>query len=391
MPSRLPAMRWPDQRGRAPALPLALLHQHPALGQPARHREDQRHRHVGGVLGEHARGVRDHDAALQRASPRRYGRSRRRSWRSAAGSGPAWARMRASIRSVIVGTSTSAPAIARPSASGRQRLVVGVQGDVEEFLHPRLDRRRQAAGHDDSRAGDGHAVSCFSALGLWLSSRTIMARAGRGNPDTSRRGQTSRSGMTARTSAPRWRRARRWLLAGWPVAAGSAAPATARGPVTNLPLPRFVSMRAETANARRGPSLDQRVDWEFVRRGLPLEVTAEYGQWRRVRDAEALRRLGAPHAALGRAHRDGDRRGGGAAARPARGGRAVRALAEPRGLRPARGLPRRLVRIGPAESRAGCRRAEPPRALAGRSRQWLRGRRRARRRLHRLPLPFAAT
>jgi SH3-like domain-containing protein len=59
-----------------------------------------------------------------------------------------------------------------------------------------------------------------------------------------------------------------------------------RGPVTNLPLPRFVSMRAESANARRGPSLDQRVDWEFVRRGLPLEVVAEYGQWRRVRDAE---------------------------------------------------------------------------------------------------------
>ena len=56
--------------------------------------------------------------------------------------------------------------------------------------------------------------------------------------------------------------------------------------MTNLPLPRFVSMRADTANARRGPSLDQRVDWAFVRRGLPLEVTAEYGQWRRVRDAD---------------------------------------------------------------------------------------------------------
>jgi SH3-like domain-containing protein len=28
------------------------------------------------------------------------------------------------------------------------------------------------------------------------------------------------------------------------------------------------------------------VDWEFVQRGLPLEVTAEYGQWRRVRDAD---------------------------------------------------------------------------------------------------------
>jgi SH3-like domain-containing protein len=66
----------------------------------------------------------------------------------------------------------------------------------------------------------------------------------------------------------------------------AAEPEGARGPVTSLPLPRFVSLRAETANARRGPSLSHRIDWEFVRPGLPLEVTAEYGQWRRVRDAD---------------------------------------------------------------------------------------------------------
>ena len=66
----------------------------------------------------------------------------------------------------------------------------------------------------------------------------------------------------------------------------SAAADPAVGPVTRLPLPRFVSTRSESTNARRGPSLDQRVDWEFVRRGLPLQVTAEYGNWRRVRDAD---------------------------------------------------------------------------------------------------------
>jgi SH3-like domain-containing protein len=71
-----------------------------------------------------------------------------------------------------------------------------------------------------------------------------------------------------------------------PAAGFAAGPAEARGSVTNLPLPRFVSMRAETANVRRGPSLDQRVDWEFVRRGLPLQIVAEYGQWRRVRDVD---------------------------------------------------------------------------------------------------------
>ena len=73
-----------------------------------------------------------------------------------------------------------------------------------------------------------------------------------------------------------------------PAAAADQAPveAAARGPVTSLPIPRFVSMRSDAANARRGPSFDQRVDWEFVHRGLPLEVTGEYGQWRRVRDAD---------------------------------------------------------------------------------------------------------
>lgn len=69
-------------------------------------------------------------------------------------------------------------------------------------------------------------------------------------------------------------------------AVATAPEPPARGAVTNMQLPRFVSMRAETANARRGPSLNHRVDWTFLRRGLPLEVTAEYGNWRRVRDAE---------------------------------------------------------------------------------------------------------
>lgn len=59
-----------------------------------------------------------------------------------------------------------------------------------------------------------------------------------------------------------------------------------RGPVTNLPLPRFVSMKATEANVRRGPALTHRIDWVFKHRGLPLEITAEYGHWRRVRDRD---------------------------------------------------------------------------------------------------------
>jgi len=59
-----------------------------------------------------------------------------------------------------------------------------------------------------------------------------------------------------------------------------------QGPVTNLPLPRFVSLKADEANLRRGPSLNHRIDWIFQRKGYPLEVIAEYGHWRRVRDLD---------------------------------------------------------------------------------------------------------
>ena len=59
-----------------------------------------------------------------------------------------------------------------------------------------------------------------------------------------------------------------------------------RGPVTNLPLPRFVSLKAGEANVRRGPSLTHRIDWIFKRRHMPLMVTAEHGHWRRVQDMD---------------------------------------------------------------------------------------------------------
>ncbi|MEL7280196.1 MAG: SH3 domain-containing protein [Pseudomonadota bacterium] len=59
-----------------------------------------------------------------------------------------------------------------------------------------------------------------------------------------------------------------------------------RGPVTNLPLPRFVSMKASEANVRRGPSLTHRIDWIFKLEDVPLEIIAEHGHWRRVRDRD---------------------------------------------------------------------------------------------------------
>lgn len=69
---------------------------------------------------------------------------------------------------------------------------------------------------------------------------------------------------------------------------GVPAAAQERGPVTNLPLPRFVSLKANEGNIRRGPSLTHRIDWVFTRRDLPLEITAEHGHWRRVRDRDGV-------------------------------------------------------------------------------------------------------
>lgn len=58
------------------------------------------------------------------------------------------------------------------------------------------------------------------------------------------------------------------------------------GCVTNLPLPRFVSLKGNEGNARRGPGLTHRIDWVFTRAGMPLKITAEYENWRRVEDHE---------------------------------------------------------------------------------------------------------
>lgn len=76
-----------------------------------------------------------------------------------------------------------------------------------------------------------------------------------------------------------------FLTASLAICAGPGL-ARERGPVTNLPMPRFVSMKADEGNVRRGPSLTHRVDWVFKHAHQPLQVVAEYGHWRRVQDHE---------------------------------------------------------------------------------------------------------
>ncbi len=57
------------------------------------------------------------------------------------------------------------------------------------------------------------------------------------------------------------------------------------GSSTGLPIPRFVSLKADRVNVRRGPSMQHQIEWVFSREGLPVEVIAESGNWRRIRDS----------------------------------------------------------------------------------------------------------
>jgi len=53
---------------------------------------------------------------------------------------------------------------------------------------------------------------------------------------------------------------------------------------TAEPVPRFVTLRANVVNLRTGPGSRYPIEWVYHRRGLPLEIVAEFDQWRQVRD-----------------------------------------------------------------------------------------------------------
>jgi len=58
------------------------------------------------------------------------------------------------------------------------------------------------------------------------------------------------------------------------------------GSVSGLPLPRYASLKTDRVNLREGPSKDHATKWVFQRAGLPIEITAEFEIWRKIRDSE---------------------------------------------------------------------------------------------------------
>ena len=55
---------------------------------------------------------------------------------------------------------------------------------------------------------------------------------------------------------------------------------------SGLPLPRFVTLKSNKVNVRKGPSSNHGVAWVFQRKGMPVEITAEFENWRKIRDLE---------------------------------------------------------------------------------------------------------
>jgi len=72
------------------------------------------------------------------------------------------------------------------------------------------------------------------------------------------------------------------LFCAWSAAPIGPGPGPALGVVSNLPVPRFVSLRTGDVNFRAGPGFQYPVTWIYQRDGLPVEIIGEFDVWRDV-------------------------------------------------------------------------------------------------------------
>jgi SH3-like domain-containing protein len=77
-----------------------------------------------------------------------------------------------------------------------------------------------------------------------------------------------------------------FVLALAATAAAQAAGDVTVGAASGLPVPRFVSLKPDKVTVRGGPNRDHDIAFVFTRSGLPVEITAESDNWRRIRDWE---------------------------------------------------------------------------------------------------------
>jgi SH3-like domain-containing protein len=69
-----------------------------------------------------------------------------------------------------------------------------------------------------------------------------------------------------------------------PVTSGDTTTAGGSG----LSLPRYASLSADDVALRRGPGFDYPILWKYARRGLPVKIIREFGEWRRVSDMDGI-------------------------------------------------------------------------------------------------------
>src|SRR6202008_3387717 len=77
-----------------------------------------------------------------------------------------------------------------------------------------------------------------------------------------------------------------WMALAIVLAACQSASAAEPNGTSGLPIPRFVSLKSDKVNVRAGPTKDHDVAWVYNRAALPVEITAEFENWRRIRDWE---------------------------------------------------------------------------------------------------------
>ena len=149
--------------GGRPAGPFTLLHHLHAFRDPARHGEDQRHGHVGGVFGQHPRRVGDVDAAVVGADHvdvvdaiAEVG-DELEVWPGLGQNG--------SVNPVRHGGNQH---IGRPHGLHelglRHRPVAFVEAGFEQLSHPRLDHIGKLARHDNQRLLLAHATSLLRCV-----------------------------------------------------------------------------------------------------------------------------------------------------------------------------------------------------------------------------------
>ena len=76
------------------------------------------------------------------------------------------------------------------------------------------------------------------------------------------------------------------FLAAFSAAANAAWAAPEARTPSGFPVPRYVSLKFQTVNARGGPGDDHRLLWVYHARGLPVQVVAENSEWRRICDPD---------------------------------------------------------------------------------------------------------